>query len=481
MLTTSNITLDTDADFELTGRNKLKLIISLLLQKLPRFSSVLLRIRYRYREDYPHIAATDGVTITFGSKFFTLDQSEQMFILLHETLHNVLMHSKRLKEFVAQGCINFTLLNVCADLLINESLVGIPGIIRPKFGIFFEDLAKQGLLDRDKRDETLNLSIPELYRLLDKKHKLSQYFTELDLEANGDSKEPSDNSGNSNQSPTSKGKGKGTGTGNKKEVTEENKLTGDMLSDIKEYQSNIESQDLLNEANDNAQDRLPIDIEAELLLKEFSKLAGTENSQLLTKLLGIKPSYVDWRKVLKEYFLRAVKPQDVYLERPAKRMGEYLHRESIPFIRKLGTKPGRPQIAVALDVSGSIYYDKSLLTIFFSELEHLRRKVSCDIRLITFQCDVEADILIPLDNESLIDKVNSGSLDIKGGGGTDFRPVLKLCVEDKKIKLVLVLTDLWGDWGRKRDYNKLNIIWVLSPEHNTQKPSFGKLVTITEK
>ena len=122
---------------------------------------------------------------------------------------------------------------------------------------------------------------------------------------------------------------------------------------------------------------------------------------------------------------------------------------NLPFapdaIRKRGTR-----LAVALDTSGSI--DESLLGRFLAE--------------IAAMCAFNQRNLVLLIGDAAVHKIAeidwrdvSGELariKYTGGGGTDFRPVIKAAAEFNPDALVY-LTDLYGETGDAPDFS---VIWA---------------------
>ena len=92
------------------------------------FTTVCFALRHVWDDTIP-TAATNGKVIKYNTKFFMdLDVEEQLFLILHETLHVVFMHMMRLKERNPQKW------NMAADYVINDLLI-TRGFKMPKGGL----------------------------------------------------------------------------------------------------------------------------------------------------------------------------------------------------------------------------------------------------------------------------------------------------------------------------------------------------------
>lgn len=131
-------------------------------------------------------------------------------------------------------------------------------------------------------------------------------------------------------------------------------------------------------------------------------------------------------------------------------------------------------IIVAVDTSGSI--DTDLHERFMEEIILIRRMFKVDIRYI--QCDTRVRQDIKLKRYTDINKI-----EIKGGGGTDFRPVFEY-IKQKNYKpnAILYFTDGEGDYPAK---SNIDTLWILSDdscmEYESYRPPFGYKLFLNEK
>lgn len=125
---------------------------------------------------------------------------------------------------------------------------------------------------------------------------------------------------------------------------------------------------------------------------------------------------------------------------------------------------------VVVDTSGSI--DDFLLGRFAREIQGIQQRTGCAIYLISADAAVQTEQLIKNDGVSFLRKLKSGKIEFKGGGGTDFFPALQR-MKEKKVKVVVYLTDLMGNFGDERKY-PYKLIWA-STTKNERAP-FGTTI-----
>lgn len=121
-----------------------------------------------------------------------------------------------------------------------------------------------------------------------------------------------------------------------------------------------------------------------------------------------------------------------------------------------------PTVVFALDTSGSM--DKEYLEHIIGVFKWLSRRTNVEL----IQCD--ADI-----HEVTKNIRNKKVIEIKGRGGTDFRPVFKYIKEKYKDKIDLLVygTDLMGDFPKEAP--KYKVIWVTKDEGSVP---FGTILKI---
>jgi len=127
----------------------------------------------------------------------------------------------------------------------------------------------------------------------------------------------------------------------------------------------------------------------------------------------------------------------------------------------------RFQIVIAVDGSGSV--DAELLNKFLSEINFL---------MTTIQ-NYQIDLLVCDDRIHLHKVFYSGDIlavDVKGLGGTDFRPVFDFIENElRDTKLLLYFTDMEGKFPSK--YPDYDVKWITPKE---AAPPFGELIILAE-
>ena len=191
-----------------------------------------------------------------------------------------------------------------------------------------------------------------------------------------------------------------------------------------------------------------------------TRLHGTMPGDLIDyikSLEKVKPS-VDWKRLLRIF---ASTNGRSYVAHTMKRIS-----------KRYGTRPGIKikrlwKIAVVIDTSGSI--DQVTLQLFINEINHIHR-CGADITLI--QCDAAV--------QEVVTYKPSMTVTVKGGGGTNFDPVLELIKKSKNnYSGVIYFTDGYAPSPTIKI--KQSLIWVITPDGKTgDHLIYGKQVQIKE-
>lgn len=212
------------------------------------------------------------------------------------------------------------------------------------------------------------------------------------------------------------------------------------------------------------------DIEKEERNVNSKNTLGTEfdeskTTELLKQIKGLLNSNIGWLNLLSQHLLDLSK-DDYTWEKPNVNylpFGVYLPRCENKTIHN---------ITIALDTSGSTF-SKNTLSKLLTEINEIKKQINCNVSII--QCDnivrdfkiYEKDEDIPLD------------LEIKGGGGTSFRPPFEYIENHNNLdtKILIYLTDGVCDLFPKvePDYK---VFWVI--ENNTKKfiNPFGEVLYV---
>lgn len=166
-----------------------------------------------------------------------------------------------------------------------------------------------------------------------------------------------------------------------------------------------------------------------------------------------------WRALLAQY-LSATARNDYSYTRPSSRRGE-------PAIFP-GMRSEQVDLVVAVDTSGSIREDE--IEQFFAEINAIKGQIHA--RIVLLCCDVEIPREFPLTFETW--DYFSFDVDLKGGGGTDFRPVFDwVGNRDQRPDTLLYFSDGCGIFPEKiPDYP---VVWLIKGK---QAVPFGTRVQL---
>ena len=128
-------------------------------------------------------------------------------------------------------------------------------------------------------------------------------------------------------------------------------------------------------------------------------------------------------------------------------------------------------IVIAVDTSGSTTGD--IVKTFVSEVYAILNSFGgYTLRLIQCDMEINEDVVFDMDRPFIPDKFS-----LKGGGGTDFRPVFELISEGQELpEVVLYLTDGYGTAPRKEP--GYPVIWGVI-EGGVMPAKWGKKMDIS--
>ena len=176
----------------------------------------------------------------------------------------------------------------------------------------------------------------------------------------------------------------------------------------------------------------------------------------------INPS-VDWRVILRDFMERVVK-NDYTWSRPNRRYVTYGFYLPDLHSKDLGN------IKVAIDTSGSV--SQSDMTAFAGEVSGILNEFpGCSVDVMYCDSKLYDDAIQHFEHDDL-----PITLEAKGGGGTDFRPVFDHIAEQgEKPTALIYLTDMCGSFpDREPDYP---VLWGATDDY-AGEPPFGELVKV---
>jgi len=236
-------------------------------------------------------------------------------------------------------------------------------------------------------------------------------------------------------------------------------------SDDVEPQENEKKQEQ-EEPREQTQEELEEEILQEQLLAEEAisaleaKMQNGEAPQSIERFFEVERfGKIDWRDELRLALDRFFR-DDYIVMPPSKKLlyqGIYLPSNISQTFR----------LVIAVDSSGSV--DEELLNEFMSEVNFLMSLVP----------NYEIEFLVCADKLHFHKTFYSGEqldVSLKGGGGTDFRPVFEFIDNNfDDVKLLLYFTDMEGIFPKK--VPNYMVKWVSSKE---AEPPFGKLLLLTD-
>jgi predicted metal-dependent peptidase len=388
---------------------------SQIMRGWPGLANLIFKVEYSFSDSFP-TAATDGFSTWYNSKFMDmLSERSQMVVVGHEVLHAAFLHAQTMrrlpKKKIDKG-------NIAADFLVNSFLKEI------------------GLAD--------DASIKELteacgvFFLNDKYNVVDYSFEKLMNELPDDQKKCEKLGKTSGKSP------KIQGNGFSDIIIKEGK--GDKDGNGEPTQAEIDR------ANEMRQAIVQAVNQHKQQMKKMGKGAGWLD-RFLDNLLEPK---IDWKKELFDFFHRTIKDESS-MRRPNRR---YLP-SGFYFPIKFGVGAGT--VGVAVDLSGSIGQQE--VDIFMSELSH-----------IFTVCQPEKVVLVGFDDGiRFVQELEEfdPSLKIKGGGGTDFRPVFKE-FNKHEIEALVFMTDMYGPFPDKSDFPEYPVLFLSTSD--VKDAPFGRVV-----
>jgi predicted metal-dependent peptidase len=348
--------------------------------------------------------ATDARAFYYNPEYIaSLSLNQTQFMLAHEALHCALSHFARRQHRVKHKW-DLACDYAINPLLIDDGLTPPPNalVMPPYKGMTAEEIYP--LIDDNDQSETLD---KHAYDQDNQQGGSRSGMTEKDLERERQ------------QQPTSDGQAsQGPGTGRSSQPTQADRTDGaagepQPLTPDEQETLSVQWQQRLAGAAQQAQ--------------QAGKLGG-EMARMIDHLLQPR---LPWRMLLARY-MTAVSREDYSYSRPSRRQGDFI----MPSLRS-----HQMDLLVAVDISGSI--KESELEEFIGEIDALKGQVRARVTLLP--CDAALCEGAPFRFEPweafLLPR------EIRGGGGTSFRPVFDwIDREGVRPDLVVYFTDGQGDF-----------------------------------
>jgi predicted metal-dependent peptidase len=377
----------------------------------------------------------------------TLDDGQLRTVLAHEVMHPALLHPFRI------GTRDLRTANIAADYVINDFLdqYNQSAVAKGEPAPFPWPKLPDGTPDVLIDHQYDGMSFEEVYGALANKppgegQKPPQQCQQQQSQQNQPGQGQPDANGQPQPGKGQNKPGKGQGT------PDPNATPGQSEGEPSSPGEFI--QGAADEAEAQAQEaKWKVALkQAATVAKSQGRLPGSME-RLVNELLDPKAS---WREILRTLLTSAAKDDYTWTRPNPRYSGGGLILPSL-HVPRMG------KIAVAIDTSGSI--GQKELDEFMAEV----RSIMFDCRpekLVIIQCDAEIHEYLELDPFDEID------VKLKGGGGTDFRPVFeRLTAEPEPPAALVYLTDLMGSFPE--DAPAYPVIWACN---NERQAPFGETV-----
>ena len=469
---------------KLTARQMLSKLTFDLIRKQPFYGEVLIRLRDA-AEVVSGTAYATAERIAYNPKYIeAMTQSQANFAFMHELCHVIFQHAAR------RNGRDPVLWNVAADLVINEFLTDSMNVFAES-GIILE-CPKDILLANDfpaVRRDIATLTVEQVYnRLLevneDRKSTVD-VMQELPCEG-GENGSGSVSSSDENNSAGNRSSSDSSDEGNSNE-----NIDNDGSSQAEEQQQQNDEDhatetikvsdygstkkipksliDLAREQSKPETDTQAQDAVRRIIteVQTHTKFHGNGHGTLEQELEDLNGTKIPWYRFVRRYLTSKEESEESY-DTPNKNF--LWKRRIVP-----GPVPSEESkladIIVAVDTSGSVFFDKPLLEDFFYQVKSLIKDFELEGRVITWDTRVGEDMEIT-DQQDFAKTLRC----VYGGGGTDVKCVFDYIKKTYKNQYtaVIVLTDgYFSDPGPRplRD-----VLMVIPKQYNTNWKSIGRVV-----
>jgi hypothetical protein len=408
--------------------------IQRLVEYAPSTGGLALWIWHRNddRADAPAIA-TDGRVLHYGAAFESYPLEEQTGLVAHALLHTALCHPLRQAALADRiGAVDDGVFNLCADAVVNAALSHLGWLRLPRGSVLLPELLLTTLhRHQDTVQALLEWDVETLYGAIVEQPR-------------GGSRGPG--------GPGGPGQTESPATRRARVLAA--RIVRDLLPD-----AGSERPEQREEHTREWRERL---------LRAHS---GDGEFSLLRALLADLPRVrTPWEQVLRTRLNRGLSRRpDLSWSRPAR---SYIANQGRAAGRRLPWEPGRaasravPRLVVMVDTSASI--EEDLLHRFAAEIEAISRRLECMLRVISGDQGVTGETSFQPGQSNLRD------LAFRGGGGTDFTPLLE-AADVHRPDMGVYLTDLDGP---ARFRPRWPVIWAVPACPQPPQVPFGSLLIL---
>ena len=408
--------------------------IQRLVEYAPSTGGLALWIRHRDddRADAPAIA-TDGRMLHYGAAFETHPLEEQTGLVAHALLHTALCHPMREAALADRiGAVDDAVFNLCADAVVNAALSHLGWLRLPRGSVLLTELLLTTLHRHQDTDQALlEWDVETLYGAI------------VEQPRGGTRGQGDPGASGQTQTPAAR---------------RARVLAARIIRDLLPDAGSERPEDREEQAREWR----------ERLMRAH---AGDGEFSLLRALLADLPRVrTPWEQVLRTRLNRGLSRRpDLSWSRPAR---SYIANQGRAAGRRLPWEPGRtasravPRLVVMVDTSASI--EEDLLHRFAAEIEAISRRLECAITVISGDQGVTGETSFQPGQSNLRE------LSFRGGGGTDFTPLLE-AADAHRPDMGVYLTDLDGPAHIRPRWP---VIWAVPAAATIPRAPFGSLLIL---
>jgi predicted metal-dependent peptidase len=407
------------------------------------------------------LISTDGNTVFYAPAFEQLPLAEQVGRVAHEVLHIALRHPQRYMELThLLGDVSLPLFTICADAIVNSTLSHVSWLQLPADAVQLDRLLKAALdIDQPVTQSLLEWDVESLYRAVDDRHVQPP---------SGKGRGPRDQGGAGQSGSTPSAAPSQNANESGRSTGAQGRRAARALALGSAAHADLVPGTATREAPESEAEQ------AQLWSERIVRAHASDGAHSMwrTLLADLPKSRTPWEQALRTQLARGLahepepswsRPSRSYMANQG-RMGP--HRR-MPF--EPGTSPNRavPRLVVVVDVSGSI--DDALMQRFAREIQAISRRLAAGVTLIVGDDQVRR-----------IERFAPGRCDLtqiefKGGGGTDFGPLLEEA-ERHQPDITVVLTDLDGPAQYKP---RGPVIWAVPQTYASAVLPFGRKLVLS--
>ncbi len=409
---------------------------------------------------------TDGCTIFYSAEFEGLPLPEQVGHIAHEVLHIALRHPQRyldLKHLL--GDVDLQLFNICADAIVNSALSHLTWLKLPEGSVFLDKLLKAAMqLEQPVDKALLQWDVETLYRAVDDRAANPKRGNAQSNSTSAAAQKPS----NQGQSTSSANAPQQTGNAGGQAKA----LVGQRAARVKQLGRPSQVDLVPGPGTQGAPES-----EAEQAREWSERITRAHagdgaHSMLRTLMADLPKTRTPWEQVLRTQLARSLSNEpELSWSRPSRsylaNQGRSGAHHRMPF--EPGTSPSRavPRLVLVVDVSGSI--DDELMQRFAREIEAITRRLGAGITLVV------GDDRVQRVESYLPGRSKLSDIVFKGGGGTDFTPLLEEA-DRHHPDITVVLTDLDGP---ARHQPRCPVLWAVPQAFALAPHPFGRKLVLS--